>query len=123
MSNPVFPALPSGKQMDSSKTSVARENPVQRTELEGGYVATRAKHTRAPRKTWSCGFTFISNADKGALETFWDTVKGGSVAFDWTNPQDSIVYTVRFKGDPLKFSYVGRGTAQYWDVTFDLEQV
>jgi len=117
-----FVTLPSGAKPDSSKFSEEIEDVAMRTELEGGYVATRPKHTRSPRKMWPVGYTNITDADKTALDDFYRlTAKGGSVIFDWTNPANSTVYQVRFKSS-LQFQYKGVGNLRLWDCSFQLEQ-
>lgn len=119
---PTFPTLPSGAILDSRKHSAEHEDPALKQEMEGGYTASRARHTRAPRATWSCGYTYITTADRDALLDFYRQMRGGSTHFDWTNPQDSQVYVVRFEGK-LKETYVGQGTNQRWDIAFQLVQV
>lgn len=121
MPNPIYPTLPSGSLPDSAQFGQDLEDPAMRTEMEGGYVATRPKHTRAPRKTWMVAYRNLTDDDKLSLETFWGTVRGGSVIFDWTNPSNLTVYQVRFK-DPLKFRYTGIGSSQRWDCSFSVEQ-
>jgi hypothetical protein len=119
--NPIYPTLPSGSLPDSRQFSQALEDPAMRTEMEGGYVSTRPKHTRTPRKTWSVAYQMLTDADKTELETFWNTVKGGSVIFDWTNPANDVVYQVRFK-EPLNFQYKGIAYTRRWDCSFSVEQ-
>lgn len=116
-----FPTLSANAVPDSSQFRVSYEDPSMRTDMEGGYVITRARHTRPPRRTWMVVYRMLTNADRALLETLWDTVRGGSATFNWTNPQNSTTYEVRFK-DPLNFSYSGRGTNQRWDCSFSLEQ-
>lgn len=121
MADPVFPTLPSGNKLDSKKFDYELEDPSMTTEMEGGYVVSRARHTRTPRKTWRCGFTYIDNADRAVVENFWNQVRGRSVVFVWMNPQDNVEYRVRFK-EKMSFTYVGQGSNQRWDVSFSLEQ-
>lgn len=116
-----FPTLSPAAVPDSSQFQVMFEDPVMRSEMEGGYVITRARHTRAPRKTWRIVYRMLRNFDRLTLESFWTTVRGGSATFNWTNPQDGSTYIVRFK-DPLQMTYVGRGSNQRWDCSFTLEQ-
>jgi hypothetical protein len=115
-----FPVL--SKRQDSSKYGVEFEDPAKRSEMEGGYTFTRPMHTRAPRKTFKVGYTMLTATDKLALEAFWTTVRGGSLAFDWTNQQDNLIYNVRFK-EKLSFTYAGAGDSQYWNCLLTLEQV
>jgi len=117
---PTFPTLTEGQ--DSSLYEVSTENPAIRSEMEGGYVVSRARHTRAPRKTYKTGFTNIGTADKALLDSFWFTVKGGSASFDWTDPVTLSVITVRFMND-ITFKYTGAGATKRWNVGITLEQV
>lgn len=123
MSNPAFPTLTGTfKLPDSKQFGLELEDPAQKTDIEGGYVITRPKHTRIPRKTWTgISYVQLNSTDKAALESFWNTVKGGSLIFDWTNPEDGSLYLVRFK-DPVKFKYAGIGQTHYWDCSFSLQQ-
>jgi len=41
-----------------------------------------------------------------AILTFFNSMKGKATAFTWTNPLDSVEYTVRFKSDKLSFDYI-----------------
>lgn len=114
-----FPTLTAGP--DSSKFTQSRVDNSMRKELEGGYVATRPRNTRAPLSKWKVTYTNISNADKALLDAHWDTQKGGSLIFAWTNPQSGTVYQVRYT-QPLDWSYQGMGATQRWDCSFELEQ-
>lgn len=120
MANPIFPSALAAKQ-DSSLYSIEREDVSMKTPVDGGYVISRAKHTRTPRSNFKSGFTMLTNADRKLLEDFYALVRGGSVIFDWTDPSSLVVYQVRFAG-ALAFKYSGRMTTQRWDVSFSLEQ-
>jgi hypothetical protein len=89
--------------------------------MEGGYVVSRARHTRRPRRKFKTGYTGLKNDDKKTLEDFYDLVRGSSVIFDWTDPIDNVVWQVRF-AQPLRFSYTGVGVAKLFDVMVELEQ-
>lgn len=119
MSYSTFPTL--ANKPDSSKHSETVIDPTVRTEMEGGYVVTRARFTRAPRKEWTIGYTYISDAEKQSIETFVASVRVGSAIFNWTNPADNVTYLVRFK-EPPNYSYRGQGTYKRWDVSMKLEQ-
>jgi hypothetical protein len=121
MSVPAFPTLSSGSKPDSSTFGLSFEDQAMRTETEGGYVFTRARHTRAPRKTWAFGYKQLTNADRVQIESFITLVRGGSVIFTWQNPQDLVTYNVRFKDLP-KFGYEGVGNTQRWNCSMTLEQ-
>ncbi|MFM0095681.1 hypothetical protein PQQ87_08710 [Paraburkholderia nemoris] len=130
MTNPVFPnivsAEPVSPQMstgeDSKNFGIEYEDPSMQTKMDGGYVVSRAKFTRTPRRTWTSGYTSISNSDKQILSNFYQSVMGGSVIFDWTSPQDGQIYQVRFISGSLKFRYTGIGTSQLWDVTYQVQE-
>ena len=120
MTTAVFPVLSTKPDSASAKRSL--EDPSMSVEMEGGYTYTRARFTRTPRKKWSIKYTFISDADKLLLESFWNTVMGGSESFFWTDDYNSTQYAVRFKGE-ISFIYKGRGGNHRWDVSFDLEEL
>jgi hypothetical protein len=125
MPNPIYPNL--SVKPDSPLHNVEIEDPSMRSEMEGGYVVSRARHTRTPRNTWTIGYTSLRQADMQLLEDFYRLVRGGSVVFDWTDPETQMTgsvaktYQVRFKGT-LKKQYKGAGALKMWDVTFNLEQ-
>lgn len=121
MTTLIYPTLPSGAVADSSKFEVTYADPAMRAEMEGGYAVTRARHTRRPLKTFKISYTSIKNADKLVLAAFYEQVRGGSVAFNWTDPQSLETSTVRFKGS-FGFKYVGHGGNHRWDCSFELEQ-
>lgn len=116
-----FPTLPSGNKPDSQYHGEQLEDPAIRTEIEGGYVASRPRHTRAPRTTYPVHYTEVTAADKAVLKQFWKDMKGGSNTFDWTNPEDGTVIEVRFK-EPMQFNYKGIGTTKLWDCSFSVEE-
>lgn len=85
-------------------------------EMEGGYVITRPRFTRAPRRTWSFKYVEMRDADKEALEDFWKLVKGSSSAFDWTHPITNDVINVRFGFDmKMRFKRIGFGDLNIWE--------
>lgn len=120
MTNPVFPTM--DKDQDSRFYGVELEDVAMKTKMDGGYVVSRAKHTRRPRRTFSTGFSGIGNPDRARLESFYDQVRGGADVFDWTDPIEQKVYQVRFADNKLSFRYVGIGISQLWDVQIRLEQ-
>lgn len=117
---PTFPTFQTGL-LDSRAFEVTPEDPAMRTEMEGGYVITRKKHTRRPRRTFTASYRGLNDADRDALDDFWDLVGGGSVVFDWTNPEDSVVYAVRFK-EAYRLVHTGRGPTRRWDCLLTFEQ-
>lgn len=121
MTTPVFPALPSGKVIDSASFEVGFIDPAMRAEMDGGYTVSRARNTRTPRRTFKGAYKNLDNADKAVLEAFYIAVKGGSMIFEWTDPESLTVYLVRIKSWG-GFKYVGYGINRRWDCSFELEQ-
>lgn len=118
MTNLVFPTDPA---QDAKYYEMELEDPALRTQMEGGYVVTRPKHTRKPRRTFKSGCTAITTDQRKVLEGFYDAVRGGSAIFDWADPVTGEVFQVRFK-EKITFKYTGVGISQLWDVQFTLEQ-
>lgn len=92
-----------------------------RSAFEAGYEHTRPRFTRA-RKTWTIRYEYMSNTDKTTLDAFVTTVRQGADSFSWTNPQDSVVYTVRFSSIP-KYELVLNRDGGYWNLDFQIKQV
>lgn len=115
--------FPLASKQDSSYYSVTPEDSGMRSELEGGYVASRSRHTRVPRNTYTTGFTNLSNDDKNTLLAFWQANKGSSDSFSWTDPIEGSVVVVRFtKG--FTFKYTGIRSTHRWTVSdIELEEV
>ena len=59
-------------------------------------------------------------ADFQTARNFFLAKVGALTSFTWTNPNDSVEYTVRFKDDKLKFV---RKSYQIYDFEFTLIQV
>lgn len=102
---------------DSSKFGFEQEDVGIRSEMEGGWVVTRARHTRRPRRTWTTGFTDISDADKALLEAFYND-KGTHTGFTYQLPVGGAVketVNVRFK-EVLQYKYAGYGDNFRWNI-------
>ena len=115
---PNFPTLGTNPTIDGWEEGLAID-PTIRSQSEGGYVQTRARFTRLTNK-WNIKYMALSAADKDTLRTFEKTVRGGSDAFNWTNPANSVTYSVRFLG---LIKYIPHSNSLYWDVSFVLEEV
>lgn len=90
---------------------------------DGGYRYTRPKYTSAPKKTFTTGFTILSNDDKIIFEEFYNTVRGGSDGFLYTHPINGTSHNVRFVGS-MNFDYVGMGYTRLWNITnITLEEI
>lgn len=103
------------KPEDSKFFSVSYEDPSMKVEMDGGYTLSRARHTRTPRRHITTGYSNLTDADRGLLETFYNSQRGGSKAFSYTNPISGEVITVRFDG-PIVFTYAGVGSTVRWNV-------
>lgn len=108
---------------DSKHFTVAQADPAKSADVEGGYRITRPWYTRLPRKTWTTGFTDLTDTEKDSFTDFWDEQFGGSDSFIYLNPADAVNYTVRFKGLP-KIKYTGMAALRLWEISgIILEQV
>jgi phage-related protein len=119
-----FPLDHNSQGWDSTLYQVERENQAITTEMEGGYMCSRPRHTRTPRKTFTLGWQNLSNTDYATLSAFWDSHFGASKTFTWTDPPTGTLYTVRFKAkDGFIAKYLGKRALRIWQVTVVLEQV
>lgn len=89
-----------------------------RSPFENGSVLTRARFTRL-RATFTLKWNGMDNTDRDTLMAFWDTMKGGSDSFDWTDPYDSTVYLVRFTGE-IKQSQID---TEHWEIELEIQEV
>lgn len=83
--------------------------------MEGGYVVSRPRHTRAPRRTFRWKYVEMRDADKSALTSFWNQVRGRSAAFNWTHPISGEVIVCRFGEMTMKFKRIGFGPLNIWE--------
>jgi phage-related protein len=107
--------FPLASLQDSAKFGYVQEDVGIRSEMEGGYVLTRPRHTRRPRRTYKTGFTDLSDADKQTLSDFVDA-HGTYLAFNYELPTTSTLVNVRFQKVPT-YAYHGFGTNLRWDIT------
>jgi len=118
-----FPTVALAGLENSKYFGVAQANPAKMAEVEGGYTVSRSRYTRLPRKTWTTGFSDLTDAQKDSFADFWDAKMGGSASFTYLNPADATTYTVRFMSQP-KIKYVGMAALRRWEITdITLEQV
>lgn len=61
-------------------------DPTLRTEVEAGYVASRARFTRAPRR-WTLRFDMMTAANKATLRAFEIARGVGASSFTWADPE------------------------------------
>lgn len=119
-----MPTFPSLTKRPTYPLEEEREDATIRSSFEAGYEHTRPRFTRN-RKMWKVKYKNMGATDKATLDSFVTTVREGSDAFTWTNPQDNVAYTVRFAQIPryvcnLKMS---DKNVTYFDVEFILRQV
>lgn len=100
---------------DSIYYSRTQDDLAIKTKMESGYTHARARSTRRPRKTFTTGFTDISQEEMTQLESFYDKV-GAFDTFNWTDPTSGVVYVVRFEG-AFKSIYRGAGAHHRYNVT------
>ena len=121
---PTFPTLSSFKVteevIDSWNEGLVND-PTIRSDQEGGYQITRCRFTR-DRRFWEYEYPYYTAADKATLMTFErTTVRVGSTSFTWTNPLDSVSYTVRFGEKGVEYK-PNKGTP-YWKIKIRVEEV
>jgi hypothetical protein len=115
-----FPTF--GNREDSKKYGFDTEDVGIRSEMEGGYVLTRPRHTRKPRRTWTTGFTDLSNVNFNQFVEFWNDV-GTYKGFTYVVRTSNEVVNVRFASKP-SFKYSGFGKNFRWDIDdIKLEEV
>lgn len=115
-----FPTI--SKKQDSQYFSMKQDDPAIRAKAEGGYEFSRPRFTRRPRRTFTTGFSYITDDDRAVLEQFWNDVKGGSHAFDWEHPISKELILVRFT-KPIDYAYAGVGRTYLWHVKMELKEV
>lgn len=100
-------------------------DPTIRGETDGGYIITRPRFTRFPRR-WDLVWEALSHADYLTLMSFYtDDAVAGSVDFTWTCVTDDTAATVRFAGAPQArvVAWADGGLPKYWQVSVKLEEV
>lgn len=109
-------AFPDVQYLDAATYNETSENPVITPgKMEGGYVLTRPRFTRRPRRTFAFSFEDMSDADKNTLQDFWDDMRGSSNGFTWQHPISGNTINVRFEPTmTMKFSRTGYGTNHRW---------
>ncbi len=116
-----FPTLASREVVSEFNNALAHD-PTVRSLSEGGYVTSRARFTRMTNR-WNVVYMWLTQANKNTLKTFVEgTSLGGSESFSWTNPEDSVTYTVRFLGE-VKYTPQAHVNFTFWTVEFVLEEV
>lgn len=119
----VFPTL--STLPDQEHFREGRTHNTMKSKAEAGYVFSRPRTTRRPRRTFATGYTNITSADKAALQALWDEVFGQAESFTWPHPTTGEGIVVRFMMDSLDFTYAGfRDGEHRWDIAgIELEEV
>lgn len=88
------------------------------SESESGVKITR-RRSFAAKGSWSVAWAAMPYSEYVVLKTFFNTVAGDT--FSWTNPLDSISYTVRFADDTVLPAQVVT-PSKHMSVSFTLEE-
>lgn len=89
------------------------------SEFETG-VEQRRRKWENPIRKWSLRFKTRTLSEMNDVKNFFISKYGAYSGFTWTNPNDSVEYTVRFLDDSFKFvmkSY------ELYDFELDLKEV
>ena len=78
------------------------------SDFENGAEQRRSRRSKIKRK-FTLEYSNRTQAEKDAVEDFFDAKLGRLTAFTFTNPNDSTDYTVRFNMDNFEASRVGPG--------------
>ena len=109
-----YPTL--SERPDQSTYYYTQEDPAIRSEMEGGYVTSRPRFLRNPRKTFYFGYKTLPDADYKLLEQHWIDTQGGSLVFQYVDWHDGRTYDVRYK-ERWRSRFVGAGQTRWWDIT------
>lgn len=89
------------------------------SEFENGVEQRRRKWANPLRK-WTLRFQQRTKTEMENIRDFFMGKYGALTSFTWTNPNDSVEYTVRFVEDSFKFSLKAY---QIYDFEFDFIEV
>lgn len=102
MSIPVYPTL-----SQNPEFPIIWEPIFDTSVLPGaGKVEQRVANWPQEKRRFRFHYQAILTDDKKMLWDFWMTVNGSYKQFTWTNPETSVVYTVKFEIVELQFSWV-----------------
>lgn len=89
------------------------------SQFESGHEQRREKW-KTPIRKFHIVYKNRTSVDMGIMRDFFLSKRGKAVAFTWTNPNDSVEYTVRFDTDNMKFT---RKAFDVYDFSCDLIEV
>lgn len=72
------------------------------------------------RRQWGLVYDTRTQAEMEEVRDSFITKKGAYGSFTWTNPNDSVEYTVRYLKDTFDFDRIG---FQIYDFSFSFQQV
>lgn len=107
MANPVWPnTLP--QRVDAPSFKEKPGSNTIRTAMDVGSAKVRRRTTASVRTVDAT--MMLSRAERDALDAFYtDTLKDGSLAFDWLHPTTQLAATFRFR-DPPEFNAISGTT-------------
>ena len=80
----------------------------------------RLKKHGSIRRSWSLSFPNITLTQVGDMLAFFDSQEGAYLTFEWINPLDNTLYTVRFGEDSFQ---AGRRADDVYDVSVKLMEI
>jgi len=89
------------------------------SEFENGFEQRRQKWAN-PLRSFNLVFSCRTKTEMENVRNFFTTKKGALTSFTWTNPNDSVEYTVRFKEDSFKYQQI---SYRIYDFELELIQV
>lgn len=111
MPNPAWPAsIPQFVEIDGYDETLPF--PVRRTQMQSGPAKQRREFT-AGETALTLTTDIMTAAQAATFETFYvDTLKHGSLEWDWVHPRTQATKTFRFTGAPKAIPHKG-GRVQY----------
>lgn len=82
------------------------------SEFENGAEQRRRKRLN-PLAKWTLRFSNRTHPEMTEVRDFFKSKFGAFMAFTWTNPNDSVEYTVRFIEDSFQFSRKAYGVYDF----------
>jgi hypothetical protein len=118
-----YTTLPLCDLLDSSKFAQEKENPALASKMDGGYVVTRPRHTRRPRRTFTLAFTDFTDAQRALVDDHFDAMHGGAMIFYFVHPVSKESILARYTTDTtLQWGYSGSGRTPLWGVSFKVQE-
>lgn len=97
------------------------DDAVLRTPMDAGPPSRRNRFTAITRGVRTP--IVVTGAQKQVFDTFYrDTLRNGSLAFDWEDPTTDVTLSFAFRGPP-QWALIRGGTPdnRVWETTLDLE--